>query len=53
MDDIQGTVGVSFFNNAGDIDFTCTCEGGRIPPSQVQVKSISPALLKNETPTVP
>lgn len=29
MDDIQGTVGVSFFNDAGDIDFTCTCEGER------------------------
>lgn len=36
MDDIQGTVGVSFFNDAGDIDFTCTCEGER----KIQLASI-------------
>jgi hypothetical protein len=27
MDDIQGSVGISFFNDARDIDFTGTCEG--------------------------
>jgi hypothetical protein len=37
MYDIQGAVGISFFNDAGDIDFTGTCEGGkrtRLAPNQ-------------------
>lgn len=29
MDHVQGSVGVAFFDNAGDIDFTGTCEGAK------------------------
>lgn len=29
VDDVERTVGVALFDNAGDVDFACTCRGSR------------------------
>jgi hypothetical protein len=33
VDDVESAVGVTLFNDAGDVDFTCTCrKGGQRQP---------------------